>query len=182
VLTLTLACGDYDRARPILDGRVGVAGARIAGVKLPSEQTFPRAVTRAEFDVTELSLASHLVQLSRGEAAYVALPVPIARAFRHAQHVGLELRGGCEKIEHAREVPQNRGEADQKQVPGRFDRGLLHRWREGPGVGEDEVALHATFLTQLGKRQSRFSADKTVLCKYTCQYISRRANRNFSML
>ncbi len=83
MLTLTLACGDYDRARPILDGRVGVAGARIAGVKLPSEQTFPRAVTRAEFDVTELSLASHLVQLSRGEAAYVALPVPIARAFRH---------------------------------------------------------------------------------------------------
>ncbi len=83
MLTLTLACGDYDRARPILDGRVGVAGARIAGVKLPSEQSFPRAVTRAEFDVTELSLASHLVQLSRGEAAYVALPVPIARAFRH---------------------------------------------------------------------------------------------------
>jgi 4,5-dihydroxyphthalate decarboxylase len=83
VLTLTLACGDYDRARPLLDGRVRVEGARIAGIRLPSEQTFPRAVTRAEFDVTELSLASQLVQLSRGEAQYVALPVPIARAFRH---------------------------------------------------------------------------------------------------
>jgi len=83
VLTLTLACGDYDRARPILDGRVQVEGARIAAVKLPSEQTFPRAVTRAEFDVTELSLASQIVQVARGEAAYVALPVPIARAFRH---------------------------------------------------------------------------------------------------
>jgi 4,5-dihydroxyphthalate decarboxylase len=83
VLTLTLACGDYDRTRPLLDGRVRVEGAHIAGVKLASEQTFPRAVNRAEFDVTELSLASQLVQLSRGEAAYVALPVPIARAFRH---------------------------------------------------------------------------------------------------
>ena len=83
MLTLTLACGDYDRARPILDGRVQVEGARIAAVKLPSEQTFPRAVTRAEFDVTELSLASQIVQVARGEAAYVALPVPIARAFRH---------------------------------------------------------------------------------------------------
>lgn len=83
MITLTLACGDYDRARPLLDGRVRVEGARIAGVRLPSEQTFPRAVMRAEFDVTELSLASQLVQLSRGEAQYVALPVPIARAFRH---------------------------------------------------------------------------------------------------
>lgn len=83
MITVTLACGDYDRARPLLDGRVKVEGARIAAVRLPSEQTFPRAVTRAEFDVTELSLASQLVQISRGEAAYVALPVPIARAFRH---------------------------------------------------------------------------------------------------
>jgi 4,5-dihydroxyphthalate decarboxylase len=83
MLTLTLACGDYDRTRPLLDGRVRVDGARIAGVKLASEQSFPRAVGRAEFDVTELSLASQLVQVSRGEAAYVAIPVPIARAFRH---------------------------------------------------------------------------------------------------
>jgi 4,5-dihydroxyphthalate decarboxylase len=83
VITLTLACGDYDRARPLLDGRVRMEGARVAAVRLPSEQTFPRAVTRAEFDVTELSLASQLVQLSRGEARYAALPVPIARAFRH---------------------------------------------------------------------------------------------------
>jgi 4,5-dihydroxyphthalate decarboxylase len=83
VTTLTLACGDYDRARPILDGRVRLPGVTLAALPLPSEQTFPRAVSRAEFDVTEISLSSHLVQLSRGEAAYVALPVPIARAFRH---------------------------------------------------------------------------------------------------
>jgi 4,5-dihydroxyphthalate decarboxylase len=81
--TLTLACGAYDRVRPLFDGRVRVAGAEIVPVPLPSEQSFPRAVTRAEFDVTELSLSSQLVQLSRGEAQYVALPVPIARAFRH---------------------------------------------------------------------------------------------------
>lgn len=83
MLTLTLACGDYDRVRPILDGRVGVTGARLAPLALPSEQTFPRAVGRAEFDVTEMSLASQLVQLSRGEAQYVALPVFLSRAFRH---------------------------------------------------------------------------------------------------
>ncbi|MFH5927406.1 ABC transporter substrate-binding protein [Roseomonas xinghualingensis] len=83
MLTLTVACGAYDRVRPLFDGRVQVEGARVVPVPLASEQSFPRAVTRAEFDVTELSLSSQLVQLSRGEAAYVALPIPVARAFRH---------------------------------------------------------------------------------------------------
>lgn len=83
MLTLTLACGAYDRVRPLFDGRVQVGGARIVAVPLPSEQSFPRAVARAEFDVSELSLSSQLVQLSRGQAQYVAIPVPVARAFRH---------------------------------------------------------------------------------------------------
>jgi 4,5-dihydroxyphthalate decarboxylase len=83
VITLTLACGAYDRVRPLLDGRVEVAGVRLLALPMPSEQSFPRAVTRAEFDVSELSLSSQIVQVSRGEAAYVALPVPVARAFRH---------------------------------------------------------------------------------------------------
>jgi 4,5-dihydroxyphthalate decarboxylase len=66
-----------------MDGRVTVTGATIAPVVLPSEQSFPRAVTRAEFDVTELSLSSQLLQVSRGDAPYAAIPVFVARAFRH---------------------------------------------------------------------------------------------------
>lgn len=83
IRALTLAIGDYDRTRPLLDGRVQVPGARLMALAMPSEQSFPRAVSRAEFDVSELSLSSHIVQLSRGEALYVALPVFVARAFRH---------------------------------------------------------------------------------------------------
>jgi len=82
-ITLTFACGDYDRTRPLFDGRVTMEGVRLAGIRMPTEQSFPRAVSRAEFDVSEISLSSQLIQLSRGEAQYVALPVPIARAFRH---------------------------------------------------------------------------------------------------
>lgn len=83
MVTITLACGDYDRVRPLFDGRVTVDGARIIPVPMATEQTFPRAVTRAEFDVSELSMSSQIVQLSRGEAQYVAIPVPVSRAFRH---------------------------------------------------------------------------------------------------
>jgi len=83
VLTLTLATWDYDRTRPLLDGRVRVPGCQIVPVVMRSEDLFPRAFSRAEFDVSELSLSSHLLQLSRGRADYVALPVFVSRAFRH---------------------------------------------------------------------------------------------------
>lgn len=82
-LTLTLATWDYDRTRPLLDGRVRVPGCQIVPVIMRSEDLFPRAFSRAEFDVSELSLSSHLLQLSRGQADYVALPVFVSRAFRH---------------------------------------------------------------------------------------------------
>ncbi|MEX2643019.1 MAG: ABC transporter substrate-binding protein [Acetobacterales bacterium] len=80
---VTVACWNYDRAAALLDGRVPVAGFRVAPVVLKSEQLFPRAFARAEFDVSELSLSSYLLQLSRGESEYVAIPVFISRAFRH---------------------------------------------------------------------------------------------------
>jgi 4,5-dihydroxyphthalate decarboxylase len=81
--TLTIACAPYDRVRPLFDGRVRIDGVSVVPVPIPSEQSFPRAVQRAEFDVSELSLSSQLLQVSRGEGAYVALPVFVSRAFRH---------------------------------------------------------------------------------------------------
>jgi len=80
---LTLACWDYDRTRALLEGRVGVAGWRIDAKAQPPEETFPRAVADAPFDVSELSLSSYLMQVSRGEGAYIAIPAFVSRAFHH---------------------------------------------------------------------------------------------------
>jgi len=80
---LTVACWDYDRTRALLDGRVGVEGCRVIPVALSPEDAFPRAVSRAEFDVSELSLSSYLLQLTRGDCAYVAIPVFLSRGFKH---------------------------------------------------------------------------------------------------
>jgi 4,5-dihydroxyphthalate decarboxylase len=82
-LSLTLSCWDYDRTRGVLDGRAAVPGWRIDATTLPPEELFPRAVTEAPFDVSELPLSSYLIQVSRGEGAYVAIPVFVSRAFRH---------------------------------------------------------------------------------------------------
>jgi len=82
-VTLTFATYAYDRMRPILDGRVAVDGCKIVPVVLSSEDLFPRAVLRAEFDVCELSMSSYLMQVSRGESQYTAVPAFASRAFRH---------------------------------------------------------------------------------------------------
>ncbi len=82
-LKISLACWDYDRALPILDGRVPVEGFDVAPTTAPPGTLFPLAVGDAPYDVTELSFASYLIQLSRGECAYVGIPVFLSRAFRH---------------------------------------------------------------------------------------------------
>ncbi|MBL6945613.1 MAG: hypothetical protein ISR47_03140 [Rhodospirillales bacterium] len=83
-ITITLGCWNYDRARPIIDGRVGVEGCNVAPIVLPTSELFPRAVQRQEFDVSELSVSSHILQVSRGDAGYVAIPVFPSRSYRHA--------------------------------------------------------------------------------------------------
>jgi 4,5-dihydroxyphthalate decarboxylase len=81
--TITLGCNSYDRNLPVMDGRVPIEGCEVAAVKLPGEQLHVRALHRQEFDVTELSVSSYLMQVSKGENQYLALPVFTSRAFRH---------------------------------------------------------------------------------------------------
>ena len=80
---VTLATWDHDRAMPVLNGDVPVKGFKIEPHVLPTTQLFPIAVNEARFDVTELSLSSYMLQVSRGTSAYTAIPVFLARAFRH---------------------------------------------------------------------------------------------------
>jgi hypothetical protein len=62
---------------------VPVPGFTIDPHILPTTQLFPIAVKEARFDVTELSLSSHILQVARGDNAYLAIPAFISRAFRH---------------------------------------------------------------------------------------------------
>ncbi len=95
--TLSLACWDYDRALPVLDGRAPVAGWQVAATAAPPGVLFPLAVGEARYDVSELSFASYLIQLSRGESAYVAIPVYLSRAFRHGA-IYVRADAGIERV------------------------------------------------------------------------------------
>jgi 4,5-dihydroxyphthalate decarboxylase len=83
-MTLTIACGDYDRTRALLDHRIGIAGHDLRFTTLPPEQMFRRAFENAEFDISELSAATFLLHAGRGGCDYVGIPVFPSRAFRHA--------------------------------------------------------------------------------------------------
>jgi len=83
-LPITIATGDYDRVRPIIDGRVAVEGCETAYFPISIEESSYRTFTNHEFDVAEVSLSSYIFARSRGEFPYIAIPVFTSRMFRHS--------------------------------------------------------------------------------------------------
>ena len=82
-LALSIAVGDYDRVRALVEGDVRIDGVDPAFLLLEPEEIFFRAFRHQEFDVCELSLSSFTVRASRGDNPYVGVPVFTSRAFRH---------------------------------------------------------------------------------------------------
>jgi len=83
-LALTLACWDYDRTRPLIDGRVRADEIDLKIEVLRPRETFPRMLEKKEFHVSELSLASYVTLKARGDCPFVAIPVALSRMFRHS--------------------------------------------------------------------------------------------------
>jgi 4,5-dihydroxyphthalate decarboxylase len=83
-LELTLACWDYDRTRPLIDGRVRPEGIALDIKVLRPRQTFPRMLEDRAFHVSELSLASYAALKGRGDCPFVAIPVALSKIFRHS--------------------------------------------------------------------------------------------------
>lgn len=83
-LDLSIAVGDYDRVRPLLDGTVAIDGVAPVFMTLGPEEIFFRAFRHAEFDIAELSLSSFTIRTARGDNPYVGVPVFPSRAFRHS--------------------------------------------------------------------------------------------------
>jgi 4,5-dihydroxyphthalate decarboxylase len=82
-LPVSIAVGDYDRVRPLVDGDVRIDGVNPVFLLLEPEEVFFRAFRHQEFDVCELSLSSFSLRTSRGDNPYVGVPVFTSRAFRH---------------------------------------------------------------------------------------------------
>ena len=84
MISLTLACTATDRTRPLMEGRFKVPGADITFLPGEPEDIFRRALRDRAFDISELSMGSHIVTSARGDAPYIGVPVFLSRAFRHS--------------------------------------------------------------------------------------------------
>jgi 4,5-dihydroxyphthalate decarboxylase len=82
-LALSIAVGDYDRVRPLVDGSVQIDGVDPVFMLLEPEEIFFRAFRHADFDICELSMSSFTVKTAAGDSPYVGVPVFPSRAFRH---------------------------------------------------------------------------------------------------
>ena len=83
-LPLTVACGNYDRTRPLFDRRVLIEGCDPIFLQLEPEEIFFRAFVHEEFDIAELSLSSYTMRRGAGDCPYVGIPAFLSRAFRHS--------------------------------------------------------------------------------------------------
>lgn len=82
-LRLSVAVGDYDRNRPLIDGAVPIDGVDPVFMRLSPEEIFFRAFRTVDFDICELSLSSFTVKTANGDCPYVGIPAFVSRAFRH---------------------------------------------------------------------------------------------------
>ncbi len=80
---ISMACGEYDRTRALLAGRVDVQGTDpvVLGISDAFDR-HRRMLVHREFDVAELSMSSYMIAKDR-EEPLVAVPVFPYRMFRH---------------------------------------------------------------------------------------------------
>jgi len=92
-LSITLACGDYDRTRPLVDGQVQADGVDLNVIAMSNAWArHHRMLRNEEFDACELSTSSYLLARDAGQGL-VALPVFPYRMFRHG-YVWCAARAG----------------------------------------------------------------------------------------
>lgn len=82
-LALSAAFTPNPMTRPLLDGVVSVEGIDLTSTAIHASEMFWRQLRFEEFDVSELSLSSLLIALTRGDRRWTAIPVFTTRRFFH---------------------------------------------------------------------------------------------------
>jgi len=85
-IPLAIASGERvrDKVAALVDGTVRIEHCSLSFVPLGRGEMLVRAFEDSAFNVAELSLSNYVARKARGNSPYVALPVYIARSFRHA--------------------------------------------------------------------------------------------------
>lgn len=92
-LTLSIALSDNERTRPVIQGRHKVQGAKLLPTVVHPSEMFWRQLKFADFDISEMSMASLFIAVARGDKRFVALPIFTTRMFCHTGIIVRSDRG-----------------------------------------------------------------------------------------
>ena len=97
--TLDIAVSRYDHVAGLFDGSITVdsADVRMHTADIPSD-IFEKMIRNQAYDAAELGLTYHLRLLDKGDSPFVALPIFLARVFRHSA-VYINTSAGIERPE-----------------------------------------------------------------------------------
>jgi 4,5-dihydroxyphthalate decarboxylase len=152
-LTLSLACGPFDRTLPLLDGTVVPDGIRLEGLALSPGAMFRRQARDAEFDVCEFSLSTHAMLRGQGDDRFVALPAFPSRFFRH-RNIWINVHAGIERPEHL--AGRRVGAAEYQQTASVWARGMLS---DEYGVRAEQIEWHFGAFNRPGRFEERAPVD-----------------------
>src|SRR5262245_8030774 len=122
-LDLSIALSDNPRTRPLLEGRIAPAGIRLIPTAVHPSEMFWRQLRYEDFDVSEMSLSSLLIAVSRGDARFVGLPIYTMRRFFHT---GIWVRSDCGISAPSDLVGKRVGVPEYQQTSAIWSRGILH--------------------------------------------------------
>ena len=146
-IPLSLAIGEYDHVRDVLDGTVPVAGVDLTVLRLPVEEVFSRFVVNREFDISEVSFAKVVSLAAQDDRSFVPLPVFPSRVFRHSS-IYVRTDGGITRPEDL--AGKRVGVPEWAQTAAVYSRGLLaHEY----GVDLASIHWHQAGVNQAGRRE-----------------------------
>ena len=146
-LKLSIGCGAYDRTWPLIASVVEVEGVELDWEILAPEPVFIRGMVNREFDIAEMSFSTYLLQLSRGDNPYTAIPVYPSRAFRHSA-IYIRTDAGIENPENLRGRPI--GVPEYQLTANVWARGILS---DEYGVRAEDVEWLIGDIDEVGRRE-----------------------------
>lgn len=168
MISITIACWNYDRINPLVSGEVPIEGCRATFLDLEPEEMFHRALHFEEFDVTELSFSNYLTLTARDNCPYIAIPVFPGRRFRHSG-IYINTRSNIRKPEDLK--GKIVGSPEYQVTASVWIRGILEdeygvkpsdiRWRAG-GLYEDSRTEKVIFSAPEGVELERIGPGKTL--------------------
>src|SRR5512134_477390 len=83
-LSMTFACGVYDRMYALYTGEVKPDGIDLNYIEVADpRELFDRMAGGLEFDASEMSSSEFITRFAAGKCPFVAIPVFASRVFRH---------------------------------------------------------------------------------------------------